>query len=313
MKKILILTFAFLLVLASCATEGPTTSKDKAFIGGTIGLLIDFVDGEPPVDVTDAGESPFSVSVKIENQGETPIAKEDISLSLKGFDAPSFGTTSAALTDLNPLEDILANEINPDTGDAIESPVVYFTFPNLNFEDILAGNHAFPFQVDLCYEYATRATSTVCIKENLIRPTDDICAVVGPKQIQNSGAPIQIADFQQYSAGQNAIAFTFRVKNMGNGDVYNKDSMCEGEGIANKEIVTLTVDTSIPGLTCSGVPETTAGVFIGDIKLSTGEKQVRCTQQLSDADKTDKIMIVDLVVEYAYHESTSTSVLVKHI
>lgn len=313
MKKILILTFAFLLVLASCATEGPTTSKDKAFLGGTIGLLIDFVEGEPPIDVTDGGVFPFSVSVKIENKGETPIAKEDISLSLKGFDAPSFGTTSAELTDLNPVEDILANEINPDTGEAIESPVVYFSFPNLNFEDVLAGNHAFPFQADLCYEYSTRATSTVCIKKNLIRPTDDICSVIGAKEIQNSGAPIQLSDFQQYSAGQNAIAFTFRIKNMGNGDVYKKDSDCEGEGITNKELVTLTVDTSIPGLTCSGVSESTAGVFIGDIKLSTGEKQVRCTQQLSEADKTDKIMIVNLVVEYAYHESTTTSVLVKHI
>jgi len=314
MRKQFIITLALLLVLASCADQTVTPSNQKSFLGGTIGLLVSFVEGEPPSEVTDGGATPFTVSVKLENKGETFVDATDVTLTLKGIDAASFGVTNADLS-MNPSEDLLDNDINPDTGEAINSPPVYVTFPQLNYLGELSGNQPFPFVVDVCYKYRTMATSQLCIKENLLDSSDTkVCTVTGSKNVQNSGAPVQILNFEEFSAGQNAVSFSFRVKNVGNGLLSAARSSCD-QTPANRDYVTVTVDSGLQGLTCSGLsnPSQNGTAYSGDVKLATGERQIRCTQQLSDADKTDKIMIVDLSVDYDYQESTRTDVLVKHI
>ncbi|MBC8500483.1 MAG: hypothetical protein H8D38_01845 [DPANN group archaeon] len=314
MRKQFIITLALLLVLASCADQTVTPSNQKSFLGGTIGLLVSFVEGEPPSEVTDGGATPFTVSVKLENKGETFVDATDVTLTLKGIDAASFGVTNADLT-MNPSEDLLDNDINPDTGEAINSPPVYVTFSQLNYLGELSGNQPFPFVVDVCYKYQTMATSQLCIKENLLDSSDTkVCTVTGSKNVQNSGAPVQILNFEEFSAGQNAVSFSFRVKNVGNGLLSAASSSCD-QTPANRDYVTVTVDSGLQGLTCSGLsnPSENGTAYSGDVKLATGERQIRCTQQLSDADQTDKIMIVDSSVDYDYQESTRTDVLVKHI
>ncbi|MFH1589793.1 MAG: hypothetical protein ABIB43_04470 [archaeon] len=314
MRKTLILTFVLLLILASCTTNTVTPSNERSFIGGTIGLLVNFVESEPPYEVTDGGEMPFTVSIKLENKGETEISRNDVLISLKGFDAPSFGTSASALVNQHPTEDILKNDINPDTGESINSPPVFFTFSDLNYGDSLAGNSVFPFVVDVCYKYQSKATSKLCIKENVLSSTDDVCIVTGPKEVQNSGAPVQIISFDEFTAGKSAVSFSFKVKNVGNGLLSRASSACDQTTVA-KDYVKISVDTGLSGLTCSGLSggNSLGTAYVGEVKLSTGERQIRCTQQLTPVDMVDKVMIVDMVVDYDYEESTRTDVLVKHI
>lgn len=313
MRKELIILLAFVLLLASCSSGPVTPGNQRTFIGGTTGLLINFVEGEPPMEVTDNGATPFTVSVKLENKGETTIPIGDATFILKGFDAGDFGVTNSQLT-LTTTEEILKNDINPDTGEPINSPPIYVTWPELNFGGSLSGNHAFPFMVDVCYKYQTIANAPLCIKEKLMDQDASICLVSGTKTVENSGAPIQITEFEEFTAGADAISFSFKVKNMGNGAFSRKASGCD-EIPANINFVRLTVDSGMSGLTCSGLsnPTTSGTAYSGDAKLSTGERSVRCTQPLTANDKTDKIKIVEIFIDYDYLESALTNVLVKHI
>jgi len=315
MRKELIIVFAFLFVLASCSNSGPVIDNERTFLGGTTGLLINFVEGEPPAEVTDGGATPFTTTIKLENKGEVMIPKENVTLTLKGFDSNDFSVTNPALLSIHPLADILKNDINPDTGAAINSPPEYVTFPTLNFGGALSGNSVFPFMVDVCYNYQTKSTSQLCIKENLLDSTNtDVCVVSGDKTVQNSGAPVQITSFQEFSAGPDKLSFTLNIKNVGNGLLSKDGSLCD-DTPADKNVVKLTVDTHMDGLTCSGLSNTelVGTAYSGEVKLSTGERQVRCTQEISASQKSDKIKIVDISVNYAYQESVTTNVLVKHI
>ncbi|MFC2134732.1 hypothetical protein ACFLTH_08960 [Bacteroidota bacterium] len=319
MRKGLILLLILLVALASCSSNNKSTTagNQKSFIGGTTGLSVSFVDGEPPTEVTDGGQTPFTVAVQIENMGETFVSKDDIHLTLKGIDAKSFGLSSSDELKINAVEDLLENDLNPDTGETIVAPPIFVTFPELNYGDELSGNSPFPFFVDVCYKYRTMVTSQLCIKENLQKSSDDeVCSVVGPKELQNSGAPVQITSFEESAAGADAISFSFTVRNVGAGIMSAVGSGCDEEP-SGKNYVTLTIDTGLPGLSCSGLSDTstsdTETAFIGTVRMPDGQRQVRCTQQLLPEDKTDKIMIVDLSMDYDYKQSVSTSVLVKHI
>ncbi|MAG38883.1 hypothetical protein CMO90_02235, partial [Candidatus Woesearchaeota archaeon] len=227
MKKEFVLIIASLFLLIACGEQASTTTAEKTFIGGTTGLLVEFIEGEPPAEVTDGGVTPFTVTVKLENKGEAFVAGENVSFALKGFYASDFGVNTSDLVMISE-EDVLKNEINPDTGEAINSPPVYVTFPSqFNFLGELSGNQVFPFVVDVCYQYKTIANTELCIKENLLdRTNTEICEVSGVKNIENSGGPIQITRFEEYTSGKNAVSFTLNVKNMGNGLFSQVGSLC---------------------------------------------------------------------------------------
>lgn len=318
MRKEIIVLLALLFVLASCSGgDTKVVSNQKSFLGGTEGLTIAFVDGEPPESVTDGGSSPFTVSVKLENKGEAEIPKEDITLTLKGFDSGDFDVTPASLS-VKPGEDVFKNDINPDTGAAIASPPVYVTIPKtgqLNFKNSLSGNSVFPFMVDVCYDYSTKATSQLCIKEDLIDSQDtDLCTVSGVKEVQNSGGPVQVSNFEEFTAGPEKVTFTFTVKDGLSGELSKQNIACNDDP-GNEDYVKLTIDAGITGLTCSGLSSGVASgtAYTGEVRLAGGERQVRCTQPVPTAQRTDKIKIVDILVEYGYKESIRKDVLVKHI
>jgi hypothetical protein len=314
MKKLLLTLLIILsLVITACGEGEVSADNTRSFLGGTTGLAIEFVEGEPPTEVVDGGNMPFTTTVKLMNKGEWAVLKEDVTITLKGFDSADFGVTTADLVDINPAEDILKNDINPDTGDAINAPDVYVTFATLNFMRVLSGNQEFPFVVDACYQYGTIANAKLCIKENLLDTTnEDVCIVSGKKDIENSGGPLQAITFDEFTAGQDAVSFTVTLKDQGTGKLAALGSGCD-QTPANKGVVKITVDTGLADLFCSGL--TSSGVngtaFYGNTKLTVGEKPVRCTQPI--ADKSDKIKIVDVTLEYDYLESAATTVLIKHI
>ncbi|MBU0667241.1 MAG: hypothetical protein ABIC91_02930 [Nanoarchaeota archaeon] len=311
-----ILLIISLLFVACGEKESSTSSNAKAFIGGTTGLAVEFIEGEPPEEVIDGAAMLFTTSVKIKNKGEWAIAKENITLSLKGFDPADFGLTLTEITDVNPDEDILKNDINPDTGNAINSPDVYVTFPTLNFQRVLSGNQEFPFVVDVCYSYGTLANSKLCIKENLLDTiNDEVCIVSGSKNVENSGGPIQVTGFEEFTAGQDKVSFTINLEDKGTGKLSALGSSCD-QTPANKGVVKISVDTGLSGLVCSGLSNSvvsagTVTAYVGETKLSTGQKSVRCTQTI--AEKSDKIKIVDITLEYDYMETIASTVLVKHV
>jgi len=317
MKKVIALLAFLMLLLTACgSSDTKTVDNQRTFLGGTNGLLISFVEGEPPESVTDGGSTPFTISVKLENKGEHEVPANEAWVSLKGVNPTDFGATVATLTKSPLDENILANDINPDTGQRIDSPPVFVTLPTtgqLNFGSSLSGNSVFPLQVDVCYYYETKATAPLCIKENLLDSQNtDVCTVSGIKDVQNSGGPVQITSFEEFSAGPDKVSFSFTVKNLGNGELSESGQQCD-DSTAYENVVGLTVDAGLSGLTCSGLTDGQASgtKYTGNVKLTTGERVVRCTQTVSTS--IDQIKIVNVAVDYGYQESVKKNLLVKHI
>ena len=313
MKKIAIvlLVLASLIVFTGCGGGDGDTTTTKTFIGGTTGLLLSFQENAPPTEVLDGGQQPFTISVKLENNGETDVLKENCDVSIKGINPVDFNISLAELTK-NPLEDIESKRINPDTGEEIPSYPVYVDFEDLSYSGSLAGgSHEFPIVADVCYLYSTEASAELCIKEDLADTLDThVCKINGERRLETSGAPVQITAFNEYPSGNSAVSLAFTIKNMGNGDIAEKDTGCS-EKVADEDKIWVEVDTGMQGeLTCSGLTEGDGSS--GFVKLSGGERLVTCKQKVSDNEKTDYIKVIGITLTYDYLESTRTTIKVKH-
>ena len=319
---------AALLVLTGCDTGGNEPAGNwKTFIGGTEGVSLRFDTDAPPMEVNIGDE--FMVMVVLENLGEHTVAAEDYFVKLKGFSPEEFGTTSGELivTGDDVGEDLQANEMNPDTGETLESYPVYVEIPQggmLSYNGGIAGNTQFPFAADVCYTYRTTANGMLCIKEDLTKTSDTkVCTLSGPQAITSSGGPVQIANFQEFGGGKSGVRFSFTIMaaNTG-GDISTPGSECSNV-YSDENRMRVTVTTGIPGLSCNGfVGERTgdgSDSVSGDVKLSGSSRQITCTQDLGDPEdpnnhhQTDYVKVIEIAAEYDYEQSINTQVLVKNV
>lgn len=308
MKKIAVILTLLLFVLAvGCRRDGgPGGAEESPFIGGTIGVLLDFMDGAPPEEVYDGGTFPFDISVKLKNDGETEVNAADYFIRITGIDPVDFGVTN--LTQRG-TEDLLATKKDPE-GNIIQSPPVYITFEGLNYLSNLSGNTPFPIRAELCYLYQTIANAKLCVRKDVLQPyKEGVCIVNEKKTVFNSGAPVQVIEFEETARGKDKITLTFKIGHKGNGDIYEQNTRCQ-QVLPKQDKIFVTVETGIDGdLSCSGLVEGT-GPANGYIRLYNGERTVTCTQTLNDPGDYEKIAKITL--DYKYLEDKQTQILVKH-
>ena len=288
-------------ILAGCTQEAGPAMTDP-FIGGTTGLIMEFIDGAPPAEVYDGGSFPFTAVLKLENVGEMDIPAGAATLKISGIDPTDFGITSSALEQTT-SEDILSSKKGAE-GNIIEGGIIHVTFGDFNYGESLGGNIQFPFLANLCYKYATKTNTMLCIKEDPLSTTETICSANEAKQTFNSGAPVQIANFKETPRGDDKIAFTFDVIHRGTGNIFGQNSGCE-DSITNKNKVFLTVNTGIDGLECTGLTEG------GYLTLYEGKRSVTCSQSVSGA-TGDFEKVTEITIDYDYEQEKLTHVLVKH-
>ncbi|MBN2881701.1 hypothetical protein JXM83_06650 [Candidatus Woesearchaeota archaeon] len=322
MKKFALLTtlLALCLFLAGCQQGTETQSEEIAvsFIGGTNALSVDFVEGAPPAEVLDGARFPFNVNLEVKNLGEAEVKSGDIKIELSGINPADFGKQST---------DLVKNSVSMDLyparktgeGDVLDGAVTYVDFANFNYQDELNGNVNFPIVADLCYKYQTRAVTKMCVRKDLLKSTvngGDGCEVKGTKTVQNSCGPVHITSLSQFPTGSDKISFTLVIEKLGTGDVYKKtDSApsCEDD-IALQNKVYMNIDTGLGGgLSCdafedgSGNPTMTSS---GYVTLYQGKRTITCVQTLTQTLDFEKV--VDITMDYVYHEAKSKSILVKH-
>ena len=164
MKKIVLGLFLIcIVILTGCKAQSNTgTTLDNPFIGGTEGILIDFVEDSPPEEVRAGGDVPFDVVVKLKNDGEHKVLKEMVTVTLSGINAQEFDKQEQDLIS-NALEDLEPRK--KEDGEVVESSPIHVEFYELNrLEDFSGGTYT--IRADVCYEYATEAISQICIKSN---------------------------------------------------------------------------------------------------------------------------------------------------
>lgn len=309
MKKILIFLVISLFVLVGCEKDANLPSgKETPFIGGTTGLLIDLLDDSPPKEVTDGGNYPFDVVVKIENAGETVVLKEDAIVEISGMDPTEFGLTNADLIK-NPDENLEATRKDSE-GNKVKGTLTYVTFTGFNYGGSLSGNTPFTFRADVCYKYGTIANAKLCILADLIEVDDNaICKANERKTTYNSGAPIQITSFEESVRGTNKLAFTFDIEHRGNGRIYKQDTDCSGDLRTDEDKIKVSVDSGLSGLKCTGLSDGTDTE--GYVNLYDSKRTITCTQDIDSPSNLEKV--VKITLNYDYEEDTATKVIVKHL
>ena len=139
------LTLLLFLTLALTFLSGCGSQKSDVdpFVGGTNGLLINFVEGAPPQTVFDDGQSPFQVIVHLENDGEYTIPRDKVRVTLLGFNPVDFGLTGGDIvkhpdSDIEGVtKDLLNNQKRPGG----QTDIV---FPDFNYASKIQTSTSYP-------------------------------------------------------------------------------------------------------------------------------------------------------------------------
>ncbi len=319
-KNFLVCLFvcSVILFLAGCGGgEGP---KGKAFLGGTSALELEFVEGNPPTEVTDSNTFPFNIIVLVKNEGEWDVSAEDVKkFWISGIDPASFNDFDESKDRLN--QDLTRTYLDPD-GEKIQGGQSFESFTEEGlavFTGQVGGNNIFPVHANICYTYGAKGQGEVCIRENPLETTvESVCDITGTKKIDSSSSPIQFGNLQESPQGTNQIRFLFDVNHQGSGGIFDPDSVepCKEADVVIKNKVKVKIALESPGelvLNCAGFEDAADGEGVeGKVTLINGKATVQCTVDTSGV-SSDFTKIVKLTAVYDYKDSTATTLLVKPV
>jgi hypothetical protein len=303
MKKIIILAI-ILIALVGCQQDGQTVSIETPFIGGTQGIIFDFAQFRS--EVYDAGTDPFDITLKIENKGESDILRDNIRVTISGINPLEFSTTENDLVK-TPSEDVTS--MRKDTmGNVQPGPPIFVDFSDLSYSGKITGTTIdFPIRANICYLYNTKAISKLCIRKNILTAGEGICTISEDKPVYNSGAPIQISRLTESARAKDKVGFSFEIRNMGTGDVYERGSVCDKSTRRNKDKLFVRVETNMPGIHCTGL-ENKGSKAEGYTTLFDGVKTITCTQPVPGRLDFEQILGIEAIYDYEEYKQTKISV-----
>jgi len=327
---IIALLVCLILLVSACKRSGAATggAPRTPFIGGTAGITMNFEKDSPPPEVTDDDSFSFNVILRLKNDGEFKVDRNDMKLNLVGFDPNDFGKVFDDMKDGQP-DDTLESRKKDAEGNIVEGTTTFVTFPKGgdSFRPRkFSGNTEFTFRADACYHYKTEANAKLCILKDMINVRDDaICKPTASRAIYSSSAPVQVSNFRQSVVGKDKITFSFDVVLSGNSDIFwnrdeNKpttfDNGCprdprtrrERENSVGIEITEIPVDPVFSDLSCGGLDGRSKGV----VKLVSNRRTVTCTVSLVQ-DRLDLEKTMGINVFYNVLDKKETKVLVKHL
>jgi hypothetical protein len=297
-----------LVMLTACTggKTGETVDLGAPFVGGTAGVVADFIDFR--AEVFDGGRDPFDVVVRLDNKGEAAVTPGRVRVKLSGINPAEFGKLEEDLKK-SPPDELFAVTKDPQ-GNILPGGQSTVEFIGLNhFSPIAGAQVSLPLRADVCYTYSTQAVSKLCVRENLLAPeAGGICEINEDKQVVNSGAPVQVGAVKETARGKDKLSFSFEIANAGTGQIFERGSVCDRSTRAKENRVYVIVDSGIPGLQCTGF-STTGTKAEGFTTLFEGKKIVTCTQTISS--RTDYEQQIRIDVVYDYEEFKQTTITVK--
>lgn len=219
MRYLIPVLFAiFIIGLSAC--EGGTTTQGSVYRGGTNALLVSFERDAPPDLIYDNSQTPFSILLNVKNDGEFDTA--NVRWRITGINTNDFvnletrGTHNDTIMGRTMLQD-----------QEIDGEQTYIELEGTRGEPIcyqrsLRGGgelRDLSLKVDLCYGYATLATSTVCIREDYLDGGDG-CDPRTSSQISVSGAPLTISGFSQQHVGRDRLRLQYDIELRNNVNIW---------------------------------------------------------------------------------------------
>ena len=307
MQKVLItILIVVLFVIASCKSEEQPIDLKNPFVGGTVGINVDFQNLRK--EIFDGGRDPFEIVVKLENKGEADVPKNKVSVKLSGFNPAVLGRVEEQLV-RTPSDDLLSTKKDIQ-GNVLASPPVPVEFDGLNYlSSIVGATSEIKLLASVCYGYKTVGVSKLCVRSNILSPSaGGLCEINENKMLFSSSAPVQLVNFVESAYGKDKVGFNFDVKSVGQGNVYSIDSGCVAGVRAQENKVFVKINTQMSGLSCTGLKSTSNGVE-GFISLFDGSQTISCKQQINT--KTDFEQVVNIEATYDYEDTKQETIPVK--
>ena len=307
-KKGVLLLLVLLLIISACERFG-VGSKDKeqtqtAFVGGSNALTVAFVDNEPPVNVLDAGQQDFYITLLVKNEGEFTIPKGKILASLSGVSREAFG-----LSNLNVKSNFDLDGVTKEISGGIEE----LEFGLASYKPDLPADFLTNMRADVCYDYETDALATLCLRKNLFeRDINGVCDVNQEGvNVENSGGPVQVQNLKVSRTGPNQMRVLFDVVNAGQGGIYEPNAfsnVCGGQ--ENKKDM-VKVKLSSPAnrfkISCSRFSGSE-----GVVRLVNGIKTVSCTVDTSTLQEATFEDLLQINVKYMYRDAISVPLTIEN-
>lgn len=304
-----ILTLA--IFISGCGETVEEKKPIEAFIGGTQGLNLGFLENAPPAEVFDF-ESPFDIIVKLENAGEWDInSPADATVTISGIDPVDFGKTLGFLAK-DSTSSMKGKHADP-AGGIIEGAIDAVDFLGFQYTGTVAGRADFNIRAEACYEYGTNVNSRICVLDDLIGITrrsgeTPVCEPRSEKTVDNSGAPVHVTSFVENVFSNDRIGITFRIQHVGTGAVYQLGTEC-GKELAKQNKVYVKVSTGIAGLVCSGIG---GGTNEGYVTLYNGQRDITCTTPQLPVARGNFEKPINIELRYGYKQYIDKILTVRH-
>lgn len=311
MKKRLILIALLVILVVGCdqfRTSKPSETKQGSFVGGTSGLNMLFAKDEPPLQVLDAGQQEFFITLILENKGEYNIPNGGIVASLSGLSREALG-----LSNLNVRSNFVLDGVGKALDKQLPGGVEELQFGKAMYKPDIPADFTSNLRADVCYDYETNAITTLCLRKSVLRlaNTQEICDVANQNLVaDNSGAPLQVQNMQARPVSQNKIRISFDVVNVGKGLVYSPGTFSNFCGGNDDKKDNIKVKVSMPGgggkVSCSRLTGSE-----GMIKLVDNVKTVTCdidTSSLQDVTFED---LLTINLKYMYRDAISAPITIK--
>lgn len=340
-KIILLLLLTTSIVLAGCGGgDTPTGPNYDPFIGGTEGLVFEFVPGMPPDQegaILDKGMSKFAIGMKVTNAGEDDLDVNELRIDLVGILPDQFDITWPETTLV--LQDPLAGAKKSFDGSVLKGEFTTLVYDGLSYLPDTRGDSVKSLRLDTCYTYQTMSTTPVCIANDvtgsLVDSENAVCQISNEQTPSyNSAAPVQIKSFRQYPQGGNHVTIMFDVVHTGTGDIYAPGnsgtagpSNCDSSTFnADKNKVWLemylpdesssSVDLSCMGTTFSSPNAATVSTPVeGELTLFAGEpRTVTCT--INELTTNQDVIYEDLLsidLHYNYGQKFLKDIVIKDV
>jgi hypothetical protein len=326
MKKILFILMAVMLAgaFSGCQPADKTTnetSSTAAYLGGDKGLVLSFLTNAPPETVYEkpagGSVSPFDISVKVENVGEYTVPEGKYKLAVTGIDAASFGKSSGDLKSLTSTGELIKKRRS--AGQEIAGTASIISVSGLAYQSPVSGQIGpFNLRANLCYEYQTEASSSICVLEDLLGTTvrvgQALCKSTETKKVENSGAPVNVEKLEESATGKESLAFTFVIKHVGNANnivFKNEAQTCPIGDMTRQDKVGVKVELGTNDITskCSGINSGVASLY------GEAGAQIRCAGTLADLGLAvgDYTQPIKIILTYDYFQYESKEITVKQL
>jgi len=298
-KRYLLVVLVLLVVFISGCNDDPVSIG--AFVGGSDGVDISFVEGAPLSEFTQGQEIPVSVLLK--NNGEDDIAENLAEVQLYGLPFDEYGLDDNYKKVEGQLRGIKKDFLE-EGGEQVIS------MGTLKYNREVSGFTDKQLFARVCYPYKTKAVVTSCATSKNIDIVEEtsVCDVEGEKIISGgvSSGPIQVTSFTEQLSGSSSVSFKLVIANSGIGDVYAFDSVCSSLSdpvtlAAKKEMVKLTVSPS--DINCNFV---SGESNVGFVKVGIEPKNVICTMNIDGSSSYERD--IDIELDYKYVEDISVNI-----